>query len=179
MAQMESKWIDNRSFEQITLETIPTGKYNDIFKMIKENPKPFSTEFILTDDEMSSARKEIVNLKKTIENLNVTIEKIKNPKKKDNDEADVSSMLEKLDAVIAEKQEALTSIKTLEQKLVFLQVERDYTAKKWISFNRLIKEYNKTKDDEYLEKGVHWICEYADKMIEREKKYILTHSDQV
>ena len=81
MAQMESKWIDNRSFEQITLETIPTGKYNDIFKMIKENPKPFSTEFILTDDEMSSARKEIANLKKTIENLNVTIEKIKNPKK--------------------------------------------------------------------------------------------------
>ncbi len=181
MAQMESKWIDNRSFEQITLETVPTDKYQEVFNMIKENPKLFNTDSMIIDVEMAETRKEITNLKDKVLTLNLRIEKIKNPSKKKNNEeaqesANVASLLDQLDGVIAEKQQTLVSMKDLEKKLELLQIERDYTVKKWISFNRLIKEYNKTKDDEYLAKGVHWISEYADKMIEREKKYYATHN---
>lgn len=181
MAQLESKWIDNRSFEQITLETVPTGKYSNIVEMIKENPKLFNTDSIIIDVEMAETRKEIINLKDKVLTLNLRIEKIKNPSKKKNNEeaqesANVASKLEELDGVIVEKQQALASMKDFEKKLELLQIEREYTVKKWISFNRLIKEYNKTKDDEYLAKGVHWISEYADKMIEREKKYYTTHN---
>ncbi len=192
MAQMEKTWIDERSFEQITLETVPTGKYNDTYKMILENPKLFSTDISIYDWDIAKLAQKIQDTKLEVEILNRRIEKIKNPPKKkkakktDSEEEDeeyddsvnVALQLDKLHSVIAEKQGVLKTIQEYELELEILKYTREMNIKKTRSLNRLIKEYNVTKDTTYLEKGVHWISEYADSMIEREKRHMTTRMIQ-
>ncbi len=183
---MEKTWIDERSFEQITLETVPTGKHTDTYKMILENPKQFPLDISIYDWDIAKLAQKIQDTKQEVEVLNRRIEKIKNPPKKkkgkkvdsEEDEGDyddsvnVALQLEKLHAVIAEKQEVLKTIQEYELELEILKFTREMNIKRCRSFNRLIKEYNQNKDPSYLEKGVHWISEYADSMIEREKNYL-------
>lgn len=192
MAQMERTWIDERSFEQITLETVPTGKHTDTYKMILENPKLFSTDLSIYDWDIAKLAQKIQDTKQEVEVLNRRIEKIKNPPKKKkakkvdseeeeeeyDDSVNVALQLEKLHAVIAEKQGVLKTIQEHELELEILKYTRDMNMKKCKSFNRLIKEYNENKDASYLEKGVHWISEYADAMIEREKNYLTRRAVQ-
>ncbi len=186
MAQMEKTWIDERSFERITLETVPTEKYTDTYKMILENPKLFSTENSVYDWDIAKVSQKIQEGKQEVETLNRRIEKIKNPPKKkkvkkvdseeeeeEDESVNVALQLEKLHAVIAEKQRVLKMIQEYELELEILKYTREMTTKKYRSYNRLIKEYNQNKDASYLEKGVHWISEYADSMIEREKNYLI------
>jgi predicted RNase H-like nuclease (RuvC/YqgF family) len=187
MAQMESRWIDNRSFEQITLETVPTGKYTETYKMILENPKLFQSDFSAFDWDIAKCKQKIQELNEEVRTFDTQIEKIKNPKKKmkqkrdcEDDEEDesmnIALQLDKLQAVITEKQNALKNIKQSQMELQILKFSQEMSIKKYKSFNRLIKDYIKNQDAQYLEKGVHWISEYADKMIEREKNYITNRS---
>ncbi len=185
MAELESKWIDTRSFEEITLATIPDGKYNHISLMIQEDPKQWSTDFTLHDDDIANIKRTIQELKDKILSLDIRIEKIKNPpkkkqkKKQDSDEEEeeddegvnIAFQLERLHQTIEEKQGVLAQIEKANRNLELQERVREITIKKFKSLNRLVKHYRIHKDAEYLEKGVHWVCEYGDAMIEREKRY--------
>jgi hypothetical protein len=188
MAQLESKWIDTRTFDEVTQDTIPDGRYKAISTMIQEDPKLWVTDYTLHDDEISSIKRNIQELKEKIKTLDIRIEKIKNPPKKkqkpkrktdeddeeEEDEQDgvnIAVQLERLHETIEEKQGIMGQIATQNKELELQEKIREITIKKFHSLNRLVKHYRVHKDTEYLEKGVHWVCEYGDAMIERETRY--------
>lgn len=187
MAQMESKWIDTRSFEQITLETVPTEKYKNVVDMIARDTHIFAGTQTIYDLEISSKQREIQVLQEERKVIQTTIQNLKNPPKKkemkkkkaisdeemEETQSYSNSIMDKLYALIGEQQEIDKKVAAIETEIQLLKIQQEYTVKEFISLNRLAKQYRENRDEEYLRKGVHWICEYAEKMIEREKQHLI------
>lgn len=183
MAQLESKWIDTRSFEQITLETVPTDKYQYVVDMILRDNRIFSSSQTMYDLEIIYKERKISSLLEERKSIQSSIETLKNPQKKvekkrklsEEDEEVVkkptASIIDRIYIFIGEQQEIDKKVETLKREIELLIAIQELTIKKYASLNRLAKHYKDHEDIEFLRKGVHWVCEYGDKMIEREKKY--------
>lgn len=188
MAQLESKWIDNRSFEQVTVETVPTEKYNHVVDMILRDQRIFSSSQTIYDLEIVYKEHEIPPLLEERKVIQSTIQALKNPpkkevkkKKRDPGESDEeeeeearslsNSVMDRLYALIGEQQEIDKKVENIKKEIELLKAIQAITVKEFISLNRLAKHFKQYQDLDYLRKGVHWVCEYADSMIEREKQY--------
>jgi hypothetical protein len=182
MAQMESKWIDTRSFEQITVETVPTEKYQPVVDMILRENRIFAGSQTIYDLEIVHKEREVSSLLEERKHIQSTIQTLKNSPKKvhqkknasDNEEEGKNSghsIMEKLYTLIGEQQDIDKKVENLKKEIQLLEAIQSLTVKRFASLNRLAKHYKDHQDLEFLRKGVHWVCEYGDKMIEREKKY--------
>jgi hypothetical protein len=186
MAQMESKWIDTRSFEQITLETDATEKYNTIVDMILRDPRIFAGTQTIYDVDIMYKQQEIAPLLEERKCIQSSIQTLKNPTKKhdkhkkkqtsDDEEVETSqsfgkSIMDKLYTLIGQQQEIDKKVAAIQKELELLKAIQAVTIKEFISLNRLAKHYKETEDEEYLRKGVQWVCDYAERMIAREKQY--------
>lgn len=186
MAEMESRWIDTRSFNQITLETVPTEKYQNVVDMILRDSRIFAGSQTIYDLEIIYKEREVESLLEERKQIQSAIQTLKNPPKKqdkqkikkDPNESNeeetqtyTNSIMDKLYALIGEQQELDKKVEKLKNEIALNKAIQALTVKRFISLNRLGKHYKDHQDIEFLRKGVHWVCEYGDAMVEREKKY--------
>lgn len=189
MAQMERTWIDTRSFDQITLETEPTDKYNHVVDMILRDNRIFAGTGTMYDIDIIYKQRDIDALKEERKIIQTSIQALKNPPKKkelkknkktdpgESDEEEVqtrdpSSMnMDRIYQLIGEQQELDKKVMSMEKELELQKAIQALVVKRFTSLNRLAKHYKQNQDETYLRKGVHWVCEYGDAMVEREKRY--------
>lgn len=55
----------------------------------------------------------------------------------------------------------------LQEMLPLLKEVQRWTEKRFVSLHRLARAYTVDKDLARLQKGVHWVCEYGEKMVNR------------
>lgn len=70
-------------------------------------------------------------------------------------------------------------IQVLDTLYPILEEVRMWTAKRFVSLNRASQEYKRNQNLEKLQKSVHWICEYGDKMVERASRHMPDYLDKI
>ena len=172
-------YIDERPFEVMILDTMATGRYQYIEDMIRRDQTIFRGDHTIYDSEICTLESEVKEIKKDLQaimdrmaadtKLREDIAEAKNqpqkPGQKQKKPTGPKPMEPKdFEELFSEKLELQGRQRELEVKLSLWKQVQDVTVKEFVTLNRIAKLYKKTGDEDILKKGVHWTCEYADKL---------------
>ncbi len=188
-ANKVKSYIDTRPFEEFVKDAQPTGAYDGIAFMIDQDMKRqgefklyqgkceyYEGEKMKLVNNIQTVENEINSIKSRIDKARETIDdnqlKISEAKKStEADKKQIKQMIDqipKLEKIISEN---IDEIQELEQDLVTLK--KELSEHEWMEvcyrhefygLSRVRNEYFKSKDLEYLRKGVHAVCSYADQL---------------
>lgn len=173
-------YIDERPFELMILDAVPSGKYQYIEDMIRRENTIFRGDHTIYDLSIWKMEQEQKEIQKDLQaiadkmtadaKLREAIAEAQNQPKKPGKQEKKPILGKPMDSkefeeLFSEKLELQGRQKELEEKIWIWKQVQDVAQKEFVSLNRVAKLYKKTGDEDILKKGVHWTCAYADRLL--------------
>lgn len=163
-------WTDERPFEVMIRDIVlpprtkkdpdfgcllPASQYDHVADIIARDPKIFASQSCIYDAEVWKYESELPPLKKQLDHIQKEFTTLK------------SSDKDKLHELVLKERELAIKFRETEAKRNYYRSLQEITQKEFITLNRISKLWKEKENEdlEFLRKGVHFACSYANALI--------------